>query len=161
MKKLTLTLGDVMTKQVFVVRANETAHHAAMFMSSKEIGCLVVMEDNMVVGIVTERDLINRVIVSKKNPEETIVRDIMSKPPVVARPELSVEDAVKVMFANRIKKLIVVEGDEKDRCLVGLVTLTDIARVNPSLIDLLKSFFENENEVPPKRIEKTIRYYIV
>ena len=150
-----------MTKQVFVIRANDTAHHAAMFMSIKEIGCLVVMEDKLVVGIITERDLINRVIVRNKNPEETIVRDIMSKPPVVARPELSVEDAVRMMFTNRIKKLIVVEEDGKDRSLVGLVTLTDIARVNPALIELLKSLFENEDKVLPKRIEKTIRYYVV
>jgi CBS domain-containing protein len=156
---MALTVEDVMVSPVFVVDAEKTARKAAEFMSVKEIGSLVVQEDDKVVGIITERDLINRVIVDKKDPDETLVKDIMSKPPVVARPGLSIDDAVRVMFKHKIKKLIVVSGEGEKRGLSGIVTLTDIARVNPVLMILLKDLFGEEP--PPKRFKKTMDYYIV
>lgn len=161
MEKITLTVQDVMVSPVYVISINETARSAAKIMESKEIGCLVIMEKDQVAGILTERDLINRVIVDGKDPEKTLVKDIMSKPPVVAKPELSLEEAVRVMFVNKIKKLIIVEEKGKEKSLAGLVTLTDIARINPALIKLLKNLFEEERLVPPKRMEKTMRYYVV
>jgi CBS-domain-containing membrane protein len=99
--------------------------------------------------------------VDKRDPEETLVGDIMSRPPIVARPGLTLEDAVKAMFRHRIKKLIVVEGEGEERRLAGLVTLTDIARVNQSLMETLRGLFEAEGEAPPKRMAKTMGYYIV
>ncbi len=158
---MTLTVRDVMVTPVIVVSSHQTAHHAANIMSMNEIGSLVVVENEQVAGILTESDLINRVIVDKRNPENTLVSEIMSKPPIVARPELTLEDAVKMMFKHRIKKLIVVEGEGEKRRLVGLVTLTDIARINQSLMEMLRRLFEEEGEAPPKRIEKTMGYYIV
>ena len=158
---MVLTVGDVMARPVIFVSSNQTARHAAKTMSLYGIGCLVVVENEGVVGIITERDLINRVIVEKKDPEETLVGEIMSKPPIVARPELTLEDAIRVMFTHRIKKLIVVEGEGEKRRLAGLVTLTDIARVNQSLMETLRRLFDDGGEAPPKSIEKTISYYIV
>jgi CBS domain-containing protein len=161
MAEMVLTIKDVMVSPVFIIHADETAQHAASYMSQKEIGCLVVMADHKVVGMVTERDLINRVIVDNKDPKDTLVKDIMTEPPVVAKPDTRVEDAVMVMFKNKIKKLIVVEDYGDERRLVGIVTLTDIARVNPALMSLLKSLFIQMEEAPPKRIEKAMNYYIV
>jgi CBS domain-containing protein len=161
MEKIGLTVGDVMVKAVLIVDASETVWKAAKFMSTKEIGCLVVMEGKQVGGMITERDLINRIIVDGRNPEETLVRDIMSVPPVVVMPEMSIEDAVRVMFTHKIKKLIVVEGEGKNRDLVDILTLTDIARVNPTLMNFLKALFKESNETLPRRFEKTIGYYIV
>ena len=159
--EMVLTVRDVMVTPVIVVGSQQTAQQAAKAMSLYGIGCLVVVENEQVVGILTEKDLINRVIVEKRDPEETLVGDIMSKPPIVARPELTLEDAIRVMFTHRIKKLIVVEGDGEKRRLAGLVTLTDIARVNQSLMETLRRFFDDGGEAPPKSIEKTMSYYIV
>jgi CBS domain-containing protein len=156
---MALTVEDVMVSFVFVVDAEKTARKADEFMSVKEIGSLVVQEENQVVEIITERDLINRVIVDKKDPDETVVKDIMSKPPVGARPGLSIDDAVRVMFKHKIKKLIVVSGEGEKRRLAGIVTLIDIARVNPALMILLKDLFGDDT--PPKRVKKTMDYYIV
>jgi CBS domain-containing protein len=156
---MALTVKDVMVSPVFVVDAKKTAREAAEFMSVKEIGCLVVIEEEQVVGIITERDLINRIIVDKKDPDGILVKDIMSKPPVVARPGLRVDDAVRVMFKHKIKKLVVTEGEGEKRRLAGIVTLTDIARVNPALMLLLKDLFGEEPT--PRRFKKTMDYYIV
>ena len=159
--EMVLTVRDVMVTPVIVVGSQQTAQHAAKVLSLNGIGCLVVVENELVVGILTEKDLINRVIVEKRDPEETLVGDIMSKPPIVARPELTLEDAIRVMFTHRIKKLVVVEGDGEKRRLAGLVTLTDIARVNQSLMETLRRLFDERGEAPPKSIEKTMSYYIV
>ena len=158
---MALTVGDVMVKPVIVVSSDRTARQAATTMSLHGIGCLVVVENERVVGMLTERDLINRVIVEARDPENTPVREIMSKPPIVARPGLPLEDAINVMFTHRIKKLIVVEGEGETRRLAGLVTLTDIARVNQSLLEKLRRLFTEGGEAPPRNIEKTLGYYIV
>ena len=156
---MNLRVKDVMVSPVLVVDAEKTAREAAEYMSIKEIGCLVVQEEEQIVGIITERDLINRVIVNKKDPDMITVKDIMSEPPVIAVPSLSIDDAVRVMFKYKIKKLIVAEGKGKKRRLAGIVTLTDIARVNPALMLLLRDLFGEEP--PPKRFKKTMDYYIV
>jgi CBS domain-containing protein len=97
---MALTVGDVMVKNVIAVHSDQTVRHAALVMSAKEIGCLVVLEENRVVGIVTERDLIRRIIAARRDPDETFVSDIMSTPPVAAKPELVLEDAVKLMLCT-------------------------------------------------------------
>lgn len=158
---MALTVGDVMVKNVITVHSEQTVRHAALVMSVKEIGCLVVLEENRLVGIVTELDLIRRVIAASRDPDETLVRDIMSTPPVVAKPGLGLEDAVKLMFVHKIKKLIVAHEVDEEKKLVGLVTLTDIARLEPALIETLKALFEASKEAPPKRMEKVMNYYIV
>lgn len=158
---MALTVGDVMVKNVITVHSDKTVRHAALVMSVKEIGCLVALEEEKVVGIITEQDLIRRVIAVSKDPDETLVRDVMSTPPIVAKPRLGLEDAVKLMFAHKIKKLIVAQEENEEKKLVGLVTLTDIARIEPALIETLKALFEASKEVPPKRMEKVMSYYIV
>jgi CBS-domain-containing membrane protein len=85
----------------------------------------------------------------------------MSKPVVTVKPDVELEAAVELMFKHRIKKLPVVEEREGKSVLVGLVTLTDIARLHPALIETLKKLFQMVGEAPPKSIEKVIGYYIV
>ena len=158
---MALTVGDVMVKNVITVHSDQTVRHAALVMSVKEIGCVVVLEEDRVVGLVTEKDLIRKVIAANRNSNETLVRDVMSTPPVVAKPGLGLEDAVKLMFVHKIKKLVVAQEVNEEKKLVGLVTLTDIARLEPSLIETLKALFEANKEAPPKRMEKVMSYYIV
>jgi CBS-domain-containing membrane protein len=62
---------------------------------------------------------------------------------------------------HRIKKLIVAQEEDEKKKLVGLVTLTDITRIEPALIETLKALFEASKEAPPKRMEKVMNYYIV
>jgi CBS domain-containing protein len=150
-----------MVKKVIALSADQTVRDAANIMSSKEIGCLVVLDGKKAVGIVTEQDLIRRVIATSRNPDETLVKDIMSTPPIMVKPGLVLEDAIKLMFIHKIKKLIVVTEENDDKKLAGLVTLTDIARIEPLLIKTLKDLFEESEEVPPKRMEKVMNYYIV
>ncbi len=159
-----LTVGDIMVKKVFTVDADESIRHAADVMSRHGIGCLVVTEDEAedgIAGILTESDILRRVVAVGANPGETRVRVVMSRPPVAAGPELPLEDAVRLMFAHKIKKLPVVDIEGESKRLIGLVTLTDIAGVQPALIATMKKLYEEKGEAPPRRIKKVMDYYIV
>jgi len=149
-----LLVKDVMVTDVVTIGPDVNVKEAVRVMNDFEIGCLIVVEDGKAVGIVTERDVLKRVVAEGRKPEETLVRDIMSKPPIVISPETSLEEAIETMFKHKIKKLPVVE-DEK---LVGLVTFTDIARIEPALTKTIRQLME-KYEVP-KRINKVVRYYI-
>lgn len=156
-----LTIEDVMVKDVIAISAEQTVKYAAEIMSRYGIGCLVVLENDRVVGMVTEGDMLKRVIAVAADPEKTLVRQIMSKPAIMVGPGLALEDAVKLMFEHKIKKLPVVERYGEKGKIVGLVTLTDIARLQPQLIKTLMELFKMKGETPPKSIEKVINYYIV
>ena len=150
-----------MVQKVVAVNADQTVKYAAKIMSRLEIGCLVVLADDGVVGMVTERDVLKRIVALARDPRKTSVKEIMSEPAIVVGPGLALEDAVRLMFEHKIKKLPVVEHIHGKRKLVGLVTLTDIARFQPKLIETLKELFELKGENPPRSIEKVMNYYIV
>jgi predicted transcriptional regulator len=94
-------------------------------------------------------------VAEAKDVNKTRVKHIMSSPLVVVEPNLDLEEAVKLMFQMKIKKLPVVEGKR----LVGLVSLTDIARFQPQMIKILKQLAVRQTA--PKSMKKVIDYYIV
>jgi len=116
---------------------------------------LIAVKKGKAMGIVTERDLLKRVVAESKDANETKVRDVMSSPLVVIEPSTDLEEAVKLMFQMKIKKLPVVD----DKRLVGLVSLTDIARFQPQMIKILKQLATKQ--ATPKSMKKVIDYYVV
>ncbi len=113
---------DVMVKNVLTVNPNTTAKEAAELMKKHEIGCLVVTKETKPVGIVTERDMLNRVLIELRNPTRTKIEEIMSTPLTVVQTHTDIRDAAEIMLKRKIKKLPVVENGY----LAGLVTLTDL-----------------------------------
>jgi len=144
-----------MVESVITVDADSSVMNAVNVMNSHEIGCLVVTRRGRAVGIITERDLLNRVIAKSKNAKRTLVREIMTKPLIAGRPDMDLEDATKMMFDRKIKKLPVVEGGK----LLGLITLTDVARFQPQMIKILKKLSHQVSA--PRRMEKVVNYYVV
>ena len=149
-----LTIKDVMVTDLVTVTADLNVKEAVKVMNDFEIGCLIVVEDGKAVGILTERDVLKRVVEKGKDPEKILVKDVMSKPLIVVNPEMGLEEAIEIMFKNKIKKLPVV----KDGKLVGLVTFTDIARIQPVMIKTIKQLMMKYKI--PRRMNKVIRYYI-
>jgi CBS domain-containing protein len=152
---MSLKVEDVMIKEVITIDENSSVKEAAEIMNKFEIGCLIAVKKGKAVGIVTERDLLKRVVAEAKNANKTKVKDIMSSPLVVVEPNMDLEEAVKLMFQMKIKKLPVVA----EKRLVGLVTLTDIARFQPQMIKILKQLAMKQTA--PKSMKKVIDYYIV
>lgn len=151
----------LMIRDVITVDSDYTVKHTADIMNRGGIGCVVVLENERVSGILTERDILKRIVAVARDPEETFVREIMSKPVIVVGPNATLEDTVRLMFKHKIKKLPVMERHLGKEELVGLVTLTDIARMQTDLIKELRKLFSREREAPPKSMEKVMNYYIV
>jgi CBS domain-containing protein len=152
---VSLKVDDAMVKEVMTIDENSTVKEAAEVMNKFEIGCLIAIRKGKAMGIITERDLLKRVVAEAKDATKTKVKDVMSSPLVVVEPNMDLEEAVRLMFQMKIKKLPVV--DEKR--LVGLVTLTDIARFQPQMIKILKQLAMRQ--AAPKSMKKVIDYYVV
>jgi len=153
--KVSLKVEDVMVKEVITIDENSTVKEAAEVMNKFEIGCLIAIRKEKAMGIITERDLLKRVVAEAKAANKTKVKEVMSSPLVVVEPNMELEEAVKLMFQMKIKKLPVVESKR----LVGLVTLTDIARFQPQMITILKQL--TMRQATPKSMKKVIGYYVV
>jgi len=153
---MVLKIENVMISDVITVEAGATVRQAVDIMNEHEIGCLIVVDDKeKPVGILTERDLLRRVLAKRKDPVRIKVSQVMSKPLVTVTPHMDLEAAARLMFKKKIKKLPVVEDGQ----LVGLVTLTDMVRVQPHIIKILKKL--SQTELAPKRIKKIVDYYVV
>jgi CBS domain-containing protein len=120
-----MDVKDVMVKEIVTVNPTTKIRDAVELMNKNQIGCLVVTRKGKPVGIMTERDVLKKIVCSCKNPEQTRVSEIMSKPLIVGRVDMDWLEAVKLMLDRNIKKLPILD----DERLVGLVTLTDIARM--------------------------------
>lgn len=153
--EVTLRVEDVMVKEVVKIDADVTIKEAAGVMNKFEIGCLIAVGKGKAAGILTERDLLKRVVAEGKDASQLRVRDVMTSPLVVAEPSMDLGEAVKLMFKMKIKKLPVVA----DRRLVGLVSLTDIARFQPQMMVLVKHLAANHSA--PKNIQKVIDRYVI
>ena len=156
-----LAVKDVMTKNVVKVRADQSVKDAAESMCKHRVGCLVVFVDGMVEGIITERDMLCRVVTASADPERTTVKEVMTSPVFIVKPDTPLEEAVNIMFAHSIKKLPVVDPKNNRVKLAGIVTLTDIARLQPALMQTLKKLYEVSGEDPPRNIGKVMDFYIV
>jgi len=120
-----MDVKDFMVKEVITVNPNTKIRDAVELMNKNAIGCLVVTRKGKAVGIMTERDVLKKIVCRSKNPEQTRVSEIMSKPLIVGRVDMDWREAAKLMLDQNIKKLPIMDGEK----LVGLVTLTDIARM--------------------------------
>ena len=152
---MSLKAQDVMVKEVITIDEKTTVKEAADVMNKFEIGCLIAVRKRKAVGIVTERDLLKRVVAEAKNASKTKVRDIMSSPLVVVEPSTDLEETIRLMFRMKIKKLPVVDGKR----LVGLISLTDVARFQPQMMKILKQLVRRQTA--PKSMKKVIDYYVV
>ena len=117
------TVKDFMTTNVITIGVNETVLYAAKLMHNQDVGDLVVMEGNVPKGIVTERDLVRRVMALKK-PLETKVSEIMTNPLITIEDNASLRDAARKMVKYKIRRLPVT----KKATLVGIIVASDFAK---------------------------------
>lgn len=118
-----MLVKEIMTKKVVTINPNDTVFDACIKYQDKKVGCLVVTDNETCVGIVTERDLIERTMCPHKDPEKTKISEIMSSDIKTVYSVETLEKALELMKKYKIKKLPVLSGDD----IVGIITITDIA----------------------------------
>ena len=108
--------------RVWTIPGDATVFEAIQLMAARNIGALVVVSDGKLEGIFSERDYTRKVALHGKSSKETLVSDVLSQPLLVATPESTIEECMRVMTGNRVRHLPVIEGDT----LVGLISIGDL-----------------------------------
>jgi len=109
---------------VLKIEASATVFDAIKKIVDKNVGSILVTEGDEVVGIMTERDYLRKIIVLGRTSHETLVSEIMTSPLVYVTPETTIEESMAIMTDRRIRHLPVVESDE----VVGIVSIGDIVK---------------------------------
>ena len=129
---------DIMQKNVITIEKTKKAQDAAIILKDKEISFLVVVNDNKPIGIVSERDIVRKIVADNKESQSTPLETIMSNNFKWVEPNASIESAVQKMLNNNIRRLVVLENDE----LAGVITQTDLTEFLRSKI-LINASIEN------------------
>ena len=104
--------------------SNKTAIDAASIMVSKKISSVIVIDkENRPLGIITERDLVKRICLKNLNSKDVLIEDIMTSPLITIMTYDSVDTASRIMVSNKIKRLAVLEADDR---IVGMISVSDI-----------------------------------
>ncbi|MDX5421437.1 MAG: CBS domain-containing protein [Hymenobacteraceae bacterium] len=133
------TVRNILQKKgnsVHAVDPTSTVYNALELMVEKNVGALLVLDDEKFVGIFTERDYARKVILRGKASRETLVQEIMSEHPLTVTPDNTVEECMNLMTNKYIRHLPVMENDR----LVGLVSMGDIVKY---IIEEQKFIIEN------------------
>ena len=111
-------------RKIWSTHPNATVFDAITKMAEKDIGSLVVMDGDELVGIITERHYARNVILKGKASPATPVRDIMERDVITARPEQSVEECMAIMTEKRVRHLPVLEREK----LIGIISIGDLVK---------------------------------
>ena len=124
MEKFPSVVSDIMSSPVVTVEGEVNVRDGALLMTDKRIGSIVITERGQPVGIVTERDMLERVVSLCRDPCETRMKDIMTSPLISTPSETNILDAMRKMRENRISRLLVMDKDK----LLGIVSERDVIR---------------------------------
>jgi CBS domain-containing protein len=119
------SIKEVMTRDVRACKPNATVADAAKVMAQEDVGPVPIVEDDRLVGIVTDRDIVVRVVAEGRDPNATTVREIASTELVTVSPDDDLDEALNLLAQRQVRRLPVVEGDR----LVGIVAQADVARL--------------------------------
>jgi CBS domain-containing protein len=125
---------DVMAKNVKTVKTDDTVHAAVQKMNKFDIGSVIVTAGGRPVGIITETNILQRIVGPRMDPATVWAKDIMTAPLITIDPNADLAEAAKIMARNNINRLPVMDGDN----LVGLLSSTDIVKANPTQLAILE-----------------------
>ena len=125
---------DVMAKNVKTVKTDDTVHAAVQKMNKFDIGSVIVTASGRPVGIITETNILRRIVGPRMDPATVWAKDIMTSPLITIDPNADLAEAAKIMAHNNINRLPVKDGDK----LVGLLSSTDIVKANPTQLGILE-----------------------
>jgi CBS domain-containing protein len=117
-------IKDVMTQNPTTCEPSTSVMEAARMMASQDVGPLPVVENGRLVGVVTDRDLVLRVLAEGRDPTATTVGEVASTDIVSVAPETMLDEALGLLARHQVRRLPVVEGER----LVGIVAQADVAR---------------------------------
>jgi CBS domain-containing protein len=139
-----MLVKDVMSSPVVTVNEDEPVNEVAQLMNKHKIGCIIVStEDDKPIGIITERDLVERVVAKDTQPSKIVAKEIMTAPLVTVKSDKTISYAARRMSLLNIRRLAVMHKGN----LAGIISSKDILAVTPELIEIIqeKARIENQN----------------
>jgi len=121
------TIGMVLkqkSQDIWSLDPEAWVYDAVEMMASKHVGALLVISDGTLLGIISERDYARKIILKERSSKQTRVKEIMTTPVIVVRPDHTVEDCMRFMTENRIRHLPVVENHQ----VLGVVSIGDLVK---------------------------------
>jgi len=146
-----MLVKDVMTSPVVTIAETATANKVAELMLTNKVGCVIVIDKTgNATGIVTERDLVVRVLAKNLAPSNTKAKDFVTSPLLTVQPETNITDAARTMSKQNIRRLGVLYKDK----LVGIVSSKDILDVMPELLEIMQERTRIEGAGGPDATEE-------
>ena len=115
---------DIMSNKVVTMESSESAADIAKIMEKNRVSGIIITKDQKPIGIITERDLVSKIISQNKKPSDIKIADIMSSPLVVVSPLTPVDEVAEKMIDRKIRRVVVVDMDQPS----GIITVTDFVK---------------------------------
>jgi CBS domain-containing protein len=137
-----MLVKDIMSSPVVTADETETTNNIAVTMSKEKLGAVIITnKEKTPIGIITERDLVVRVIAKNNKPDKIKAKEIMTTPLITIEPDTAINDAARKMNRLNIRRLGVVYKDN----MVGIVSDKDLLGVMPELIEIIQERTRIEN----------------
>jgi len=149
-----MLVKDVMTSPAIAIQEDGTANKVATLMDKHDVGCIIVTtKDAKPLGIITERDLVVRVLAKNVVPDTIAAKEVMTSPLMTIEPDVTITDAARRMSRLNIRRLGVMYKGQ----LVGIVSSKDVLAVMPELLEIIqeKALIEGENMAEEAKKEST------
>ncbi|MBI2185050.1 MAG: CBS domain-containing protein [Thaumarchaeota archaeon] len=142
---------DFMTGSPITIDSSRSVHDAARLMTEKGVGCLIITANGKVMGIITERDLVSRVMAETFDPKKVLVGDVMTTPLFTITPSIGIDKAAETMAKYKVRRIPVVDNGT----LVGIITANDLIRAfanktngERQILDVLTKQSKNSDQGP-------------
>jgi CBS domain-containing protein len=119
------SISEVMTSDPRTVGSSTSVLEAARLMKTEDVGSVPILEDERLIGVITDRDIAIRLAAEGKDPQSTTVGEIASRDVVTIDPQQNLDEAARLMAQHQVRRLPVVEEDGR---LVGIVAQADVAQ---------------------------------
>lgn len=133
-----IIVKEVMKTNLAIVKPTMPVVEAAKLMKERRIGNVIVVEKKQPVGILTESDILKKVVADGKDAKEILVKDVMSTPIIIIDPYVTLEEAMRIMGKCNVRRLPVIENNE----LIGIITQKDISRISPILHEISREWYD-------------------
>jgi CBS domain-containing protein len=127
---------EVMSRDPVTITEGETVSEAATMMKDNDVSALIVVDGNKAIGILTDYDVVQKVVAQDMLPSKLKVSDIMTSPVISIHPHVKVEEAARTMSEKGVRRLVVTDDSD----LHGIVTENDILKLWPGLIEITREY---------------------
>jgi len=144
-----MLVKDVMTSPVITIDEDDSVTKAAQLMDQHNVGCIIVTsKQGKPLGIITERDLVSRVLAKNVQTSKLTAKEVMTSPLITVDPDETLSEAARRMSRLNIRRLgVIYKGN-----LVGIVSSKDILAVTPELIELIQERARIEREAVAREV---------